>query len=82
MEIPDARIACYGLVHGNKLVISTYEIPEYSQHVTNRCIELHCYQYTGNIRCMFACYSCCMEITLIVSVLISFLLVSDEFFAN
>ena len=25
-EIPDALIACYVLVHGNELVVSTYEI--------------------------------------------------------
>ena len=69
------------LVHGNELVISTYEIIVSSQHVTNCCMEIHCYQYIGNTKCMFACYSCCMEMTLIVSVSISFLLVSAEFFA-
>ena len=47
-------IACYGLVHGNELVISTYKIPVCSQHVTNRCMKIHCYQYIRTIRCMFA----------------------------
>ena len=69
------------LVHGNELVISTYEISVCSQHVMNCFIEIHCYQYIGNTRYMFTCYSCCMEMTLIVSVWISFLLVSGKFFA-
>ena len=81
MEIPDARISRYGLVRGNELVISTYEMPVCSQHVTNHCMEIHCYQYIRTIRFMFACYSCCLKMTLIVSVWISFRLISAEFFA-
>ena len=68
------------LVHGNELVISTYEIPVSSQHVTNCCMEIKCYQYIITIICMFACYSCCMEMTLIVLVWILFRLVSAKFF--
>ena len=32
MEIPDARTACYGLVHGNDIVVYTYKIQQL--HVT------------------------------------------------
>ena len=80
-EIHQIHITYYWLVHINIVVISTWIYAVCSQHVMNCWMEIHCYQYIGNTRYMFTCYSCCIEMTLIVSVWISFLLVSAEFYA-
>ena len=46
--------------------ISTWIYAVCSQYVTNHCKEIHCDHYIRTIICMFACYSCCMKMTLIV----------------